>query len=78
MMLTIKSGKREGRVIWLDDKRDDIIIDKDKLMTNDPALDLIHKEEGECKPVTNHYKVNNEKGILKIKLAEIVNENVKE
>lgn len=56
----------KGRLRWLDSGTEN----KEKLVTNDPTLDLIHKEEG-IPPITNHKSTFSGKSVLKNKLEQI-------
>lgn len=61
------SGRLRTKIRWLDNNVEE---NKDKLVTNDEALDLIHKQENQVQPINNHKKDFAGKGALKIKTVK--------
>jgi len=48
---TISGRKRKIRLKWLDDGKENEVIDKEKIVTSDPTKDLIHKVDTQLEPI---------------------------
>lgn len=62
------SGRLKSRIKWVDHGNEE---NKEKLITNDPTKDLIHKEETNIQPVNNHKRSFSGRPVLKNKIEQI-------
>lgn len=51
VLSTISGRKRKIRLKWLDDGKENEVIDKEKIVTSDPTKDLIHKVDTQLEPI---------------------------
>jgi len=53
MLTSLQSSRIKSKIKWLDNGLEE---NKDKLITNDEKLDLLHKDENTVQKVDNHKK----------------------
>ena len=51
VLSTISGRKRKIRLKWIDDGKENEVIDKEKIVTSDPTKDLIHKVDTQLEPI---------------------------
>lgn len=71
VLSTISGRKRKIRLKWLDDGKENEVLDKEKIVTSDPSKDLIHKVDSIVEPVKVHKEDKEVKKILKVSKTTI-------